>query len=107
IKPELIRVLFFFNSLEIMLHEISYALPDQEVLFQNINIYLSRREKAGLIGSNGVGKSTLMNIMAGVLQPASGTVSAGEKSYYIPQSLGHFDHLTIPEALGVHEQLNA
>ncbi len=90
-----------------MLHDISYALPDQEVLFQNINIYLSRREKAGLIGNNGVGKSTLLKIMAGELQPASGTVSTAEKPYYIPQALGQFDHLTIAEALGIHEQLSA
>lgn len=90
-----------------MLHSISYVLPDQEVLLQNINIYLNRREKAGLIGNNGVGKSTLIKIMAGVLPPASGTVSTDEKLYYIPQALGQFDHLTIAEALGVNEQLTA
>ncbi len=90
-----------------MLHNISYVLPDQEVLLQNINIYLNRREKAGLIGNNGVGKSTLMKIMAGVLQPASGTISTDGKPYYIPQALGQFDHLTLAEALGVNEQLTA
>lgn len=90
-----------------MLHEISYVLPDQEVLFQNISIYLNRGGKAGLIGNNGVGKSTLMKIMAGLLPPASGTVSAGEKPYYIPQALGQFDHLTMAEALGVSKPLNA
>lgn len=90
-----------------MLHEISYVLPDQEVLFQNISIYPERRAKAGLIGNNGVGKSTLMKIMAGVLPPASGTVLTAGKPYYIPQNLGQFDHMTIAEALGVSEKRNA
>ncbi|MBX2953287.1 MAG: ABC-F family ATP-binding cassette domain-containing protein [Leadbetterella sp.] len=90
-----------------MLHEISYVLPDQEVLFQNISIYLNRGGKAGLIGNNGIGKSTLMKIMAGQVSPASGTVSTGTKPYYIPQALGQFDHLTVTEALGVSEPLNA
>lgn len=90
-----------------MLHEISYVLPDQEVLFQNISIYPDRRTKAGLTGNNGVGKSTLMKIMAGVLLPASGTVSTVEKPYYIPQNLGQFDHLTIAEALGISEKRDA
>lgn len=97
----------FFNPREIMLHEVSYVLPDQEVLFQSISIYLNRREKAGLIGNNGVGKSTLMKILAGVVAPASGTVSTAGIPYYIPQALGQFDHLTIAEALGVSEPLSA
>jgi len=90
-----------------MLHEISYVLPDQEVLFQNISIYLNRREKAGLIGNNGVGKSTLMKILAGVVAPASGIVSTAGIPYYIPQTLGQFDHLTIAEALRVSKPLDA
>lgn len=90
-----------------MLHEISYVLPDQEVLFQNISIYLNRREKAGLIGDNGVGKSTLMKILAGAVPPASGTVSTAGIPYYIPQTLGQFDHLTIAEALGISKPLSA
>ncbi len=38
-------------------------------------------EKIGLVGHNGAGKSTMMNVLSGVLQPDAGTISIGGKSY--------------------------
>ena len=36
------------------------------VLLDDVSLYLDRGEKLGIIGGNGVGKSTLLKIMAGV-----------------------------------------
>lgn len=46
-----------------------------KVLFKNVSFRLLKGEKVGLIGSNGVGKSTLMNILAGELLSDSGQIT--------------------------------
>ena len=44
-------------------------------LFENISVKFGGGNRYGLIGANGCGKSTFMNILAGSLEPSSGTVS--------------------------------
>jgi ATPase subunit of ABC transporter with duplicated ATPase domains len=90
-----------------MLQDITYVLPNQEVLFQNIHISLNRHEKVALIGHNGVGKSTLLKIMSGVLKPTSGRVQSEEKVYSVSQILDQFNGKTVAEALGVSAKLHA
>lgn len=43
-----------------------------------IFIHILRDDRIGIIGRNGCGKSTLMKIITGQIQPDSGTVSIGE-----------------------------
>ncbi|MFK7994629.1 MAG: ABC-F family ATPase [Granulosicoccus sp.] len=44
-------------------------------LFENISVKFGDGNRYGLIGANGCGKSTFMNILAGTLEPTSGNVS--------------------------------
>ena len=44
-------------------------------LFENISAKFGNGNRYGLIGANGCGKSTLMKIMTGELQPTSGNIS--------------------------------
>jgi ATPase subunit of ABC transporter with duplicated ATPase domains len=44
-------------------------------LFENISVKFGEGNRYGLIGANGCGKSTLMKILGGELEPTSGTVS--------------------------------
>ena len=44
-------------------------------LFENVNVKFGDGNRYGLIGANGCGKSTLMKIRAGVLEPSAGTVA--------------------------------
>ena len=91
----------------LILHDISYKHPDRTLLFSHISFALAAREKIAILGNNGSGKSTLLKIIAGELQPASGTVKADTAPYYVPQIFGQFDHLTIAEALKVQHKLSA
>lgn len=54
---------------------------DLNSVFKNITFSLNRGERAALVGANGCGKSTLMNIIAGVEQADSGHVT------YVPSNL--------------------
>jgi ATP-binding cassette, subfamily F, member 3 len=45
-------------------------------ILQDVSFSISNRERVGLIGPNGCGKTTLMRILAGIEQPDSGTVAS-------------------------------
>ena len=75
-----------------IVQNITYAHPNKDVLFDNINFTVNRQDKIALIGNNGAGKSTLLKILAGELQPLSGSVKADAQPYYIPQLFGQFNH---------------
>ena len=48
-----------------------FAYDDSKVLIDDFSIIIQRGDKIGLIGPNGVGKSTLLNILLGKLEPTS------------------------------------
>jgi len=58
-----------------------------EVLFKDVNLEIGPTEKIGIIGTNGVGKTTLLNLLLKKLEPTSGTVHYGETVdlSYFPQ----------------------
>lgn len=66
---------------------ISYAFDDK-VIVKNFSTRIMRGDKIGLIGPNGVGKSTLLNILLGNLAPQHGTVTIGTKL-----QVAYFDQL--------------
>ena len=49
----------------------------QKLVFRNANIEIKRGEKVALVGHNGEGKTTLMRVMAGELEPFSGEAKLG------------------------------
>ena len=59
------------------LHKISKSFPDKPILNQFDYTFL-RGERIGIIGKNGTGKSTFLNIITGTHQPDSGKVVVGE-----------------------------
>ena len=58
-------------------------------LFQDVSLQLSDRRRIALIGSNGVGKTTLIEILLGIQDPDKGTVNrpAAGSIGYLPQTL--------------------
>ena len=50
------------------------------VLFENLNLNLAAGERLGVVGRNGMGKSTLLRIILGELAPASGEVEIGART---------------------------
>jgi len=91
----------------LILQNISYTLPNKNLLFDGINLTVNRQEKIALIGNNGSGKSTLLKIIAGELQPADGVLNTVADLYYVPQIFGQYNHLSIGQALKVDYKLHA
>lgn len=91
----------------LILQNISYIHPNKELLFDTISFTVNTNEKIALIGNNGTGKSTLLKIIAGILQLSNGQVRCSSEPYYIPQLFGQYNHLTIAQALQIEEKLTA
>lgn len=60
-------------------------------IFENITLSIPRRARIAIVGPNGVGKTTLLKILAGVDEPTSGTVhrAKGLRIGYLPQEATH------------------
>lgn len=93
--------------MSLKVHGLSYIHPNKDILFQNISFSLSSGEKCAIVGNNGIGKSTLMSIIAGNTAAATGSVSCDATPYMIPQHFGQFNDQNVAEALGVANKLKA
>src|SRR5690606_40652872 len=89
------------------IQNLSYTHLNKDLLFSGISLTVNNQQKIALIGNNGVGKSTLLKIIAKELQPSEGILKVETQAYYIPQAFGQYNHLSIAEALQIDEKLNA
>ena len=64
---------------------LTYELPPDRTLFKNVQLSLAEGDRVALVGANGVGKSTLLQILAGQIEPSVGSVWRNGLIYYLPQ----------------------
>ncbi|QIM47310.1 ATP-binding cassette domain-containing protein [Streptococcus ruminicola] len=57
--------------------DVSFAFPDKQIL-TDFDLLVQNKDRIGIVGDNGVGKSTLLNLINGDLQPTSGKLEIGE-----------------------------
>ncbi|WP_326503234.1 ABC-F family ATP-binding cassette domain-containing protein [Rothia nasimurium] len=88
-----------FNSL-------SLIWPDGTPCFENLTGAVSAPVTA-LIGDNGSGKSTLLKLLAGTLEPTSGSISQPGTVAYLPQDLGLTPQTTIADLFAITDILDA
>ena len=83
----------------VVVSNVAYAHPGGDLLFSEVSFKLAPGRHAGLIGTNGVGKTTLMRVLAGELAVADGDADIGSFAY-MPQNVGVGDDaLTVRELL--------
>ena len=95
------------------LEKVSVFFGKRKIL-EDLNLKLNKGEILGLLGPNGVGKSTIFNIIIGLIKPNFGSVFIGAKNVtndpifyrtknykigYVPQNGGYFHDLTLKENL--------
>ena len=68
------------NILEVK--NLSYSFGNNPIL-KNINIHVNENEMVAIVGSSGVGKSTLFNLIAGVLKIQAGKITINSSEDYI------------------------
>lgn len=90
----------------ITVSNVSWSTPDGRELFSDLNLTLGA-ERAGLVGRNGVGKTTLLRIIAGDLPPRSGTVTVSGRLAVLRQTIQGASGETIADLFGVGAALAA
>lgn len=68
------------------LQDVSCITADGRTLFESVNFSVTEG-RIGLVGRNGVGKSTLLHIMSGVLPPTSGSVARSGRVGVLQQDI--------------------
>ena len=106
------RIIKFKSKPILSLKSISKSFSER-IILRKIDIHLNKGEMLGLLGGNGAGKSTCMNIVLGLLKPDFGDIFLGntkltnlaihERSKlgisYLPQQTSIFRGLTVYENL--------
>lgn len=71
-------------------NNISFGYTPDNLLIENVSFPILKGDKIGIIGKNGKGKSTLLNIIAGELTPISGQIQPN-----VNLLMGHFGQTNI------------
>ena len=93
---------FLINNInnKIEFKNVDFVYPHSEkIIFKDLNIKISKGEKIGIIGSSGIGKSTFLDLLLGVIKPQKGEILYDGKNIknlnlnykkilgYVPQSI--------------------
>lgn len=69
------------NSICAEIQSLDFAFPEtQGNVLQNLNLAVRKREVVAIVGKSGCGKTTLLRLLAGLLEPSSGQVLIDEQS---------------------------
>ena len=88
-----------------------YRRFDRTIAIDKINLKIKKGELFGLVGPDGAGKTTMLRLLSGILEPTSGTAEVAgfdiiqeseklkEHIGYMPQRFGLYEDLTVEENL--------
>lgn len=73
-------------------------IVDKLKIFEDANIDIPKNKITVLVGPNGVGKTTLLKIIAGVIKPQKGSITINNKElFYLPQRIKYPQGITLQE----------
>ena len=115
------RIKFFKKNSEILTLEKISLKFGKKIILDNLNLKLNNGEILGLLGPNGVGKSTIFNLITGLIKPDYGSIKINSlivnkfpiyeralkyKIGFVPQNGGFFHDLTVYENLKAISEIN-
>jgi ATPase subunit of ABC transporter with duplicated ATPase domains len=77
---------------------IAFAHPGSDELFADVSFRVPTGRHVALVGANGVGKSTVLQLIAGTLAPTEGSIAVDGTVRLMPQAIGA-EHGTVRELL--------
>ena len=77
IKKELVKIVGKFLNWRFRNIEKN---PSKILILKNINVFINKGDRIGLIGANGSGKSTILKLLSGIYKPSSGLMK-GDRFY--------------------------
>jgi ATPase subunit of ABC transporter with duplicated ATPase domains len=69
-------------------NSLAYAHPGGDLLFSDVSFHVPPGDQVGLVGANGVGKTTLFRVITGELPADDGDYKVGGRLAYMPQNVG-------------------
>jgi ATPase subunit of ABC transporter with duplicated ATPase domains len=90
----------------VVLDRVTLAWPDGSVALSTVSGAFGGG-RTGLVGRNGSGKSTLLKLIAGTLQPTSGSISTAGRVDLLPQQLTLGTDRRVADLLGLSPALDA
>jgi len=74
-------------------HHMGFSYEPEKVILRDVDVDLGPGDRVGIVGSNGSGKSTFVKLLAGRLEPTTGTIKTGPTvvSSHLDQGGGDFD----------------
>lgn len=90
----------------VVLHDLTFSWPDGHRVLDAVSGSFPPGS-TGLVGLNGVGKSTLLRLIAGDLTPTSGTVQTAGVVDYLPQRTDAEPGHTLVDLLGIRSIVDA
>lgn len=77
----------------IRFEQVTFAYGEDSPIVDNFNLIIQNKDRIGIVGDNGVGKSTLLNLMTRELMPTAGQVIVGDtiKIGYFSQQIKGMD----------------
>ena len=85
------------------IHDLTFHYPKGPVLIRGLSFAIGRNDRIAVIGKNGKGKSTLLQLLAGELSPSSGRVNLNQNAqlgYFGQTNIGRLNpNLTVEEEI--------
>lgn len=68
------------SKIPVKVNNIDFNYPDKENIINNLSFLINNNERFLIVGENGVGKSTLLKLIMGILKPNAGNIWFGSKT---------------------------